>query len=51
MLALKQKQLAIYRREGLTINEGEDRTGKVYEKLEQEIEKERQERAEHIRNL
>jgi hypothetical protein len=47
----KRKQLSIYRREGLSEQEGQDRTGKVYEQLRAELIEEQREREEHICNL
>ena len=50
-LTYLRKQLRIYRREGVEINESEDRTVKVYDKLAAEIEREKNERDMHINNL
>lgn len=50
-LEYRRKQLAIFRKEGIENLESDDRTMKIYEKLGQEIERERLEREEHIRNL
>ena len=47
-LTYLRKQLEIYRKEGVEISESEDRTNKVYDKLESEIERERNERDMHV---
>lgn len=50
-LEYRRKQLNIFHKEGIENNEHGDRTVKIYQKLGEEIENERQEREEHIRNL
>ena len=46
-----KKQLNIFVKEGYDIGESGDRSNKVYEKLASELERERLEREEHIRNI
>lgn len=50
-LSFLNKQLAIFKKEGHSIGESEDRTAKVYEKLGKELEMEKEERDAHIQNL
>jgi hypothetical protein len=37
LLAYHRKQLGIYKKEGMSVEEGTDRTTKVYEKLQAEL--------------
>ena len=47
-LTYLRKQKEIYQKEGVEISESEDRTNKVFDKLESEIERERNEREMHV---
>lgn len=51
LLAYHRKQLGIYKREGMSVEESTDRTTKVYDKLQAELIEEQQEREAHIANL
>lgn len=50
-LSFLTKQLDIFKKEGHSIGESEDRTLKVYEKLAKELQEEQGEREAHIHNL
>ena len=47
-LTYLRKQKEIYQKEGVEISESEDRTNKVFDKLESEIDRERNEREMHV---
>lgn len=50
-LSFLRKQLGIFRKEGLEIDEAEGRSTKVCEKLQMELEGQRMERNQHVQHL
>ena len=47
----KRKQLDIYKKEGMVEFQSQDRTAKIYEKLNAQLAEEQTEREYHVKNL